>query len=196
MTVIVFNGRSYTPEVLATMSLEDLNILHDKVRDATDGGGEGADFAYFQDAQAETWDLMMRVLGPARPEEGQVALLEINEPQAHPPKRGAAPEDDTPPHSPGPLTPAEPLKRTKVFRFPVGDEIKKTKPGTLRASVVDALRAGATFEEVVLVVQVFDAKRNVAEKNIERRAYEVIRLVHFWCGYGLRQEGDKIFLVE
>lgn len=65
---------------------------------------------------------------------------------------------------------------------------------TLRQRAVGLLLQGATFSEVEDMVMKFDRDRGVPTKNLERRAYELIRLVHYYLGYGLRQEDTgKIF---
>lgn len=65
---------------------------------------------------------------------------------------------------------------------------------TLRQRVLAKLttKEGGTFEEVVEIVKGFDVDRAVPSKNERRRAYEVIRLLHYYVGYGLKQNGDKI----
>ncbi len=68
---------------------------------------------------------------------------------------------------------------------------------TLRKRAVDALikGRGATFAEMKDLVTQFDKERDATTKNLERRTYELIRLVHYYLGYGLRQDekSGKIF---
>lgn len=64
---------------------------------------------------------------------------------------------------------------------------------TLRKRAVDLLTGeGATFSQVEKMVEKFDKDRGVASKFVERRSYELVRLVHYYLGYGLKQEGNKI----
>ncbi len=94
-----------------------------------------------------------------------------------------------------------------VFPFDGADQIRKCRGSlansksndtrTLRQRSVDLLRTGATFEKVEQLVTKFDADRGKKSKFVERRAYELIRLMHYYLGYGLRQdEKGRIFLVS
>ena len=90
------------------------------------------------------------------------------------------------------------------FVFPAEDHVRECRGSiknsvsgdsrTLRQRVLAAMRdgTGATFEEIIEIVRGFDADRRVAEKNVERRAYEVARIIHYYLGYGLRQNGSRI----
>lgn len=65
---------------------------------------------------------------------------------------------------------------------------------TLRQRAVDMLLRGATFAQLETLVEAFDKDRGVERGNIERRSYELVRLVHYYLGYGLRQdEHGRIF---
>lgn len=64
---------------------------------------------------------------------------------------------------------------------------------TLRTRAVALLTGkGATFKAVEATVEKFDQDRGKKSVNIERRAYELIRLVHYYLGYGLKQVDDTI----
>jgi len=83
------------------------------------------------------------------------------------------------------------------FNFPKSENgIRNMRDGTLRDNVANALRKGATFDQVCDVVRSFDKDRNVNPVNVESRAYGAIRLLHFYVGYGLEERGDKIYLVS
>lgn len=91
-------------------------------------------------------------------------------------------------------------KRQMYFNFPVKDEIKPARVGSLRERVVKRLLAGGlTFEQVVEEVKAFDADRKREGKDLrgsdefpERRAYEIIRICHYYLGYGLRQSDSGV----
>ena len=88
-------------------------------------------------------------------------------------------------------------RRQKVFMYPAASELKPIAADSMRAKVRDLLVKGATFAEVEALVKTFykgeDAKR------ISERTYGFIRLLHTYCGYGLREEdragGEKVIFV-
>jgi hypothetical protein len=66
--------------------------------------------------------------------------------------------------------------RPFYFLLPLGKEVKAARPGSKRAKALELMRQskGASFEEIQ------------RECGWERKdAYEGIRLVHYWLGYGL-----------
>lgn len=68
-----------------------------------------------------------------------------------------------------------------VFNLPFLGEIKEHRPGTKRAKVIEMLTPGATLEQVM------------AEIGWDRKtAYEGIRLVHFYLGYGIKTEDGGV----
>ena len=90
--------------------------------------------------------------------------------------------------------------RQMHFTFPVDAAgIKPVKQdGSLRASCVSLLIGdGATLAEVVKLVEEFDARRGKAVGNVERRAYELVRIMHYYLGYGMKHNAEtgKIRLV-
>lgn len=64
-------------------------------------------------------------------------------------------------------------------------DIKKIRPGTKRALIIDLLSRpnGATFDEC----------RKETDWDV-KTCYEGIRLLHFYVGYGIEQQGDRIKL--
>lgn len=79
--------------------------------------------------------------------------------------------------------------KTMDFNFERKEIVKIVKDkSTLRSKVMEKLKVGATFEEVVEVVKAFDDERIVDQKNVVRRAYEVIRLINHYLGYGLHHD--------
>lgn len=91
--------------------------------------------------------------------------------------------------------------RRKYFNF-VGDETPKPYTpdmSKLRGRLFVELKKpeGMTFERAMEIVREFDKDRGKEPFNVERRAYEGTRLIHYYLGYGLKQdENEVIFLVE
>lgn len=86
--------------------------------------------------------------------------------------------------------PAKKERKRRGFRFvfPKKDEIKSCREGTKRAQVVALLSRpeGATLEEIM-------AETGWSQKD----AYEGTRLVHFYLGYGMKQdENGRVRLVK
>lgn len=86
--------------------------------------------------------------------------------------------------------PAKKERKRRGFRFvfPKKDEIKSCREGTKRAQVVELLsrEEGATLEEIM-------AATGWSQKD----AYEGTRLVHFYLGYGMKQdENGRVRLVK
>ena len=84
--------------------------------------------------------------------------------------------------------------RKRSFVFEARDDVQEPRSwNSLRGRVLKKmLNGGIAFDEVIDEVKRFDADRGVAEKFVERRAYEVVRLIHFYLGYGLDEEGELI----
>lgn len=99
--------------------------------------------------------------------------------------------------SAGKLTGAElqPVKAPRKVRgmrfvFPVGDEIKEARKGTNRALLIELMSRpeGATFDECMAETW---GKSTVMDDETKRKTtYEGIRLVHYYCGYGMSQDAE------
>ena len=79
------------------------------------------------------------------------------------------------------------------FNFPyLGDDrLRKIRdPKSLRGLAHQALNKGATFQEIIQIVKKFDRDRGKSPGWEERRAYEVIRLLHHYIGFGVKQTED------
>jgi hypothetical protein len=78
--------------------------------------------------------------------------------------------------------------RRRGFNFDVvKGGVKDIRPDTNRATLVDMLRKGATFEQCVKSAGFKDA----------RNTYQAIRLLNTYCGFGLKQGSDGVIhLVE
>lgn len=93
-------------------------------------------------------------------------------------------------------------RKTRImrFKFKPMKEIKHLRnPNTLRGRCVGLLSGeGATFEEVEDLVRAYDEEQGKEQKNITRRAYELVRIMHYYLGYGIHHDLDtgKIKIYE
>lgn len=89
---------------------------------------------------------------------------------------------------------AEPKKARKPrgmrFVFPAGDEIKPVREGTFRAKLVELFsnKPGATFDEALAAT--WGSKKGMDPETAKKTCYEGIRLLHYYCGYGMKQDAD------
>lgn len=76
------------------------------------------------------------------------------------------------------------------FVFPVGDEIKPVRAGTFRAKLVELFSTGkgATFDEAMAAT--WGSKEGMDEETAKKTTYEGIRLLHYYVGYGMKQDAD------
>lgn len=81
-------------------------------------------------------------------------------------------------------------KRQKEFNYPPRDELKALIPNSLRKEAFDLLQRGATLGRVEQLVADWDRRRGKTPNRIEPRAYGLVRLLHSYIGYALRQEGE------
>lgn len=81
-------------------------------------------------------------------------------------------------------------KRQKVFSYPAAETLKVLKPGTLRAEARDALLNGATLGKIEELIAAWDVRNGDKPQRLEPRAYGLVRLLHTYVGYALREEGE------
>lgn len=76
------------------------------------------------------------------------------------------------------------------FVFPVGDEIKPVREGTFRAKLVELFSTGkgATFDEALAAT--WGSKEGMDPEVAKKTCYEGIRLLHYYVGYGMKQDAD------
>lgn len=82
------------------------------------------------------------------------------------------------------------------FVFPVTDDVKPVRAGTSRAKLVELLsrEGGASFDECMNTV--WGDRRDLSPEKKIKATYEGIRLLHYFSGYGLKQdENGNIHLV-
>lgn len=84
-------------------------------------------------------------------------------------------------------TPPKKKRRMRfVFPYDGDDRLRTIRQGpTLRAGCIKLLEKGATFDQVKELVVAFDKQRDKPVKSLERRAYEIVRIMHYYLGYGL-----------
>ena len=81
-------------------------------------------------------------------------------------------------------------KRQKVFSYPAADVLKVLKSGTLRCEARDALLKGASLGKIEELIADWDVRNGGTPQRLEPRAYGLVRLLHTYVGYALREEGD------
>lgn len=85
------------------------------------------------------------------------------------------------------------VRKTRIMRFTFApdEEITTLKdPNTLRGRCVVLLKQGATFEQVKELVLQFDKDtgRKTVPEFVGRRAYELVRILHYHLGYGIKHD--------
>lgn len=87
--------------------------------------------------------------------------------------------------------------RQPVFRLGNREPaVTKRQSGTLREQCEALLSGeGATFAEVEELVRRFDRERNKEPQNVQRRAYGLVRLMHYQLGHGLDDRDGKIKII-
>jgi hypothetical protein len=87
-----------------------------------------------------------------------------------------------------PVVKAPVARRGMVFAFPFVEAKPAPREGTRRRVLYDMLTTptGATFDE--LHAASWATQENLAPERQVRATYEGLRLLHFYCGYGMRQD--------
>lgn len=79
-------------------------------------------------------------------------------------------------------------KRGVYFKLPYNgpDSFRQVRSETsLRGRCITLLTKGATFEQVQDLVREFDVDTERTTGNVERRAYEIVRIMHYYLGWGI-----------
>lgn len=91
--------------------------------------------------------------------------------------------------------PAERKERGMLFRFASEAFLKKVRAGTNRHKLVTMLYQngehwadGATFDQCVAAT--WGKKENMPEEIQRKTTYEALRLLHYFCGYGMDMHDD------
>lgn len=78
-----------------------------------------------------------------------------------------------------------------VFPFHGPDNMRTLRNSeTLRGRCVSLLKGGATFAEVEQLVRDFDQERGKKSEFVERRAYELVRIMHYYLGWGIEHNQE------
>jgi hypothetical protein len=90
-------------------------------------------------------------------------------------------------------------KKLRIRRFtlkPIEKVRVLKEKRTLRFRCAELLKNGATFEDVKNLVKEFNEERNkpASEIKVERRAYELIRIMHYYLNYGIKHDIETGFI--
>jgi len=80
--------------------------------------------------------------------------------------------------------------RTPDFNMEQQKEVHSAREGSLRGDCVVLLTGGGTIKQVEGLVRKFDVKRNKKSDTVERRAYELIRIMNFQLGHGVKHNSE------
>jgi hypothetical protein len=164
---------------LQTLSRKELTELYNKLA-ATLGEKPVARFSDSATALKRTKKLVERVNEkPAAKAEPKPEPKAATKPE---PKAANKPEPKAATKPPRP--------RNMSFNFPCTPEQKLVRPGTNRAKLLELLATGATFDQCVAAT--WGKDQNMPENEQRKNTYEAIRLLHYYCGYGLRQGSDGV----
>lgn len=181
---ITIQGNTVTHEQLETASIKDLVDTYNGLMEQT-GGKAVKKFKDKATAVARVIKVATEVAEAEQAEQAEPVTEEAPKAKA---KKEKATEE----------APKERKKREKHFVFPFdADRFADhgtPRKGSLRESAVKKLmrKSGATLAEIEALVVEFDEARDKEPFNVERRAYELVRLVHYWMGYRLSQDGKRI----
>lgn len=199
-TVVIFGNQTYTYEGLFTLSGPELTKLHNEAAHKV-GVEPTKRFSDKLSAAKRTWAVLLKVaagteatVATAPSELVKAATVEkVVVPEAErdvlvvKPKALKAEKPAKAPKAPKEKKEAAPRKpRGKRFVFPKGDELKKVREGTFRATLVKMLsrEQGATFGQCLGAT--WGQKAGMDAETAEKTCYEAMRLLHYYCGYGMR----------
>lgn len=201
--MIVFLGKSYGPTrnvnynganvILDEQSAPELASLYRLVASNL-GEPEVRRFSDKPTAVKRTWAILERyaasdaasepVQGPGEilVNETGTKLTPGDEPNSF--KLELSPEDKAKVEAPvadAPKAKVERKKRGMRFVFPAESEVKEAREGTARAAALALLKreGGASFAEVM-----------EATGWNEKQAYEGIRIIHYYLGWGMKQDAE------
>lgn len=167
---VTFNGQSFSYEGLFSLPLSELCKVYNAAAPKV-GGTPTKKFSDKVSGVKRTWAVLTKI----EPEDVTPA-----------PQPKAAPQ-------PQPKVKAAGKPRGKRFVFPQGEELKKVREGTHRATLVELMsrREGATFDECLAAT--WGKHKDMLPEIQEKTCYEAIRLIHYYSGYGMRQTetGDR-----
>ncbi|MCK5639906.1 MAG: hypothetical protein KAJ19_03885 [Gammaproteobacteria bacterium] len=97
---------------------------------------------------------------------------------------------------PAPAAKSKGEKKSRKMHFvfaPSKEGVKKIRDeNSLRGRLIKLLTKGAKFEQIVTTVEKFDKDRGKKPVNVRTRAYEGTRILHYYLGYGMKQDGNGV----
>jgi hypothetical protein len=180
---ITFAKVSYTRSGLEALSGSELVSLFNLVA-SNIGAKPVRKFADKTAAVRRTWDVLVAW---DEADDTATAAAKVDEPVAPAPVE--APVAEAPAPTPAPAAKKERATRVMRFTFAPSNEVKAVRdPETLRGRCVVLLEKGATFSAVEDLVVEFDKKAGKTSENVTRRAYELVRIMHYYLGWGIKHD--------
>jgi len=186
MQTVTFRGQTHSFERLEALTGPALVSLYNEVAPLVKANTVNR-FSDHRTAARRTWGILVSY--------AEKGVEEAPAPKAEPKKA----EEPATRAKAEPKAPRE--KKAKAnkkphgmyFNFPVGKpEVQRgVRDGdTLRGRAVELLLNGATFDKVERLVEQFDADKGRQSKHVTRRAYELVRIMHYYLGYGIRHDQE------
>ena len=89
----------------------------------------------------------------------------------------------------------KPGRKSGPVNWPYRGALHTPREGSLSCRIRDALKDGATMDQLSDVVAGFDAENGNPPKDLPQRARFIMRDLHRYHGYGVRQKGETFKLV-
>lgn len=185
MQTVTFRGQTHSFEQLEALTGPALVSLYNEVAPLVKANTVNR-FSDHRTAARRTWGILVSYAKKGEAEEPKAEPKKAEEPAPKAePKAPKAPREKK----------AKPNKKPHgmYFNFPVGKpEVQRgVRDGdTLRGRCVELLLKGATFDKVERLVEQFDADKGRQSKHVTRRAYELVRIMHYYLGYGIRHDQE------
>lgn len=201
MQTVTFRGQTHSFEQLEALTGPALVSLYNEVAPLVKANTVNR-FSDHRTAARRTWGILVSYAKKGEAEEPKAEPKKAEEPapKAEPKAKPKKAEESAPKAEPkAPKAPrekkAKPNKKPHgmYFNFPVGKpEVQRgVRDGdTLRGRCVELLLKGATFDKVERLVEQFDADKGRQSKHVTRRAYELVRIMHYYLGYGIRHDQE------
>jgi len=86
--------------------------------------------------------------------------------------------------------------RTEIVDWPFNGGEHPPREGTIGGQFLDGLKKGITMEELITIVENKDKENANELGNLATRARAVLRMLHTYNGFGIKQKGDTFYLVS
>lgn len=165
------------PQLLDLFNLVSANL----------GKGRVNRFSDRKAAEKRTWGILETFEAEAATE-GKVELSPADKKQIT--EEAQARKGGSKPAAPKPADKKARKPRGMRFVFPADKEIKPVREGTFRAKLVELFSTGkgATFDEAMAAT--WGSKKDMDVETAKKTTYEGIRLLHYYVGYGMKQDAD------